>query len=419
MESIRRASMAGAKDETQPLMRPMSQTHVGSLCFMAMLAGLAIIWCVVDQWNISVANALFTLGDLRMASIDTDLAQEGLMVFHTSKPFPGFNYPLSLAFIQFAFMGLLFLAIYWVLFKGDDDTSVRTASSVVLHDKRWPALIVTHVFSVFWLQALMMPAHVFSLGLFAASRAVEVPVSALLRAPICGAQLGRRTAQTTLLAFAAAATLYFAYAQIASCLCVWSGHGVTLVGAAFWIVYFLVLLVPATNTVLQEGVMKGAQMHPLLMLALMNLFACVLFIPVLLIAHMTGFEDVSEGFAMTVRFREVYMLVAWLCLQMASISAVTVGVILMVDSFWAVALRALRVVYWWLQQVWWFYAGAAMAGQDISMSLACPHASQWTFVMLCGFALALAAISTDRKAEDGRSSKADLGSEARTKPALV
>merc|ERR1719235_1061571 len=118
-------------------------------------------------------------------------------------------------------------------------------------------------------------------------------------------------------------------------------------------------------------------------------------------------------------FREVYMLVAWLCLQMASLSAITVGVILMVDSFWAVALRALRVVYWWLQQVWWFYAGAAMAGQSISMSLACPHASQWTFVMFCGMALALAAIYTDRKAEDGISLKANAGSEARANPALV
>jgi hypothetical protein len=386
---------------------------------MAMLAGLALIWCVVDQWNLSVADALFGLGDLRMASLDTSLASEGLMVFHTSKPFPGYSYPLSLAFIQFAFMGLLFLAIYWVLFKGEDDTSVKISSAVVLHDRRWPALIITHVFSIFWLQALMMPAHAFSLGLFAASRAVEIPVSALLRAPLCGAQLGRRTAQTTLFAFAAAATLYFAYAQIASCLCVWSGHGVLLTGAAFWIVYFLVLLLPATNTVLQEGVMKGTRMHPLLMLALMNLFACVLFIPVLWLAHMVGWEDVSEGFAMTVRFREVYMLVAWLCLQMASISAITVGVILMVDSFWAVALRALRLVYWWLQQVWWFYAGAAMAGQNISMSLACPHASQWTFVTLCGFALALAAIYTDRKAEDAIVSKASMGSESQGKPAVV
>merc|ERR1719169_393878 len=83
----------------------------------------------------------------------------------------------------------------------------------------------------------------------------------------------------------------------------------------------------------------------------MNLFACLLFVPILLFAHMAGWEDVSEAFAMTFRFQEVSMLIAWLALQMALISVITVGVILMTDSFWAVALRALRVVYWWVQQL--------------------------------------------------------------------
>merc|ERR1719373_348497 len=92
---------------------------------------------------------------------------------------------------------------------------------------------------------------------------------------------------------------------------------------------------------------------------------------------------------------------------MALVSSITMGVVMLADSFWAVALRALRVVYWWLQQLWWFYAGAAVAGQNISVSITCPHSSLWSFVMLCGFALAAAAMYTDRKAEDGSLSKAD------------
>merc|ERR1719401_3235183 len=88
------------------------------------------------------------------------------------------------------------------------------------------------------------------------------------------------------------------------------------------------------------------------------------------------------------------------------ISAIGIGVTLMTDSFWAVSLRALRVVYWWLQQLWWFYAGAAIAGENISVSLTCPHSSIWSFVMLCGFSLAAAAIYLDRKAEDRLASKA-------------
>jgi hypothetical protein len=321
----------------------MAQTNIGVLCFITMLLGLMISWCVVDQWNHSVSDALFGLGDLRMASLDAHLAQKGLLIVRTSKPFPGYTYPLSLAFLQFAFMGLLFLGIYWVLFR-ESDFDLKVASSVVYFDRRWPLLIVSHVFSVFWLQALIMPSHSLSLGLFAASRAVEIPVAALLRGPLCGVQVGKRTAQTAGLTFMAAATLYFAYAQVSGCLCVWSGHGASLAGGSFWIIYLLLLLVPATNAVTQEGVMKGAKLHPLLMLSLMNLFACVLFFPMLLLAHMIGWEDVSEGFAMTLRYREVYMLVAWLCLQMAMLSTINMGVTLMTDSFWAVSLRALRVV---------------------------------------------------------------------------
>lgn len=380
-------------------MRPMAAKNVGSLCFMTVLAVLAVLWCVVDQWNRSVSDTLFGLHNVRLASVDNEMAKHGLTVFHTSKPFPSFTGQLFLAFVQFAFMGLVFLALFWVIFR-DESFSWKGAMCNITSDRRWPILIVTHIFSIFWLQALMMPARAISLGLFAASRALEIPITALLRAPLVGVQLGRNTAKTACMGCGAAVVLYCAYTQVAGCLCVWSGHGVTLVGAAFWLVYILLLLLPATNTVLQEGVLQWPGMHPVLMLSLMNLFACVLFVPVLLIAHMVGWEDVSGAIAMTFRFREISMLVLWLSLQMAVISLITVGVILMTDSFWAVALRALRVVYWWVQQFWWVYAGATVAGQNVSVSVTSPHASKWAFAMLCGCALAATAMYTDRKSED-------------------
>lgn len=405
MDAVHR-TFSDRQGETQPLMRSMASRSVGSLCFITMLAGLAVLWCIVDQWNRTVSDTLFDIGNVRMASLDADAAEKGMLAVSTFKPFPSFGYPLFLAFVQFAFMGLLFLAVFWIIFR-DSAFSWAEVNLSIFSDRRWPALVVTHVFGIFWLQALMMPTQALSLGLFAATRAMEIPTTAFLRSPIVGAQLGPKTAQTAFLACAAAAILYFAYSQVAGCLCVWSGHGVTLFGLPFWIVYILLLLLPASNVVLQEGVLQKPGMHPLLMLGLMNLFACLLFVPILLFAHMAGWEDVSEAFAMTFRFQEVSMLITWLALQMALISVITVGVILMTDSFWAVALRALRVVYWWVQQLWMFYAGAAIAGQNISMSTACPHASKWSFVMLCGFALAAAAICADRKAEDATTVQAD------------
>jgi len=294
---------------------------------------------------------------------------------------------------------LVFFALFWIAFR-PESFSLREANCSVMTDRRWPLLVVTHVFSIFWLQSLMMPAHALSLGLFAASRAMEIPCTALLRAPIAGAHLGQKTLQTVGLTTVSAAVLYFAYVQVAGCLCVFSGHGVALTGLAFWLVYLLLLFLPAANVVLQEGVLQKPNMHPLLMLSLMNLFACLLFVPVLTFAHLVGWEDIGEAVAMTFRYQEVYMLVAWLALQMALISVVTVGVILMTDSFWAVALRALRVLYWWAQQLWMFYASAAFAGDNVSVSMACPHSSKWSFVLLCGFALAAAAMYTDRRAED-------------------
>merc|ERR1719453_1191346 len=91
------------------------------------------------------------------------------------------------------------------------------------------------------------------------------------------------------------------------------------------------------------------------------------------------------------------MLVLWLCIQMAALSAVTVALICMADSFWAVSIRSMRVVYWWVQELVMFYFAS-----DALLSIARPHASLWGFVMLCGVTLGTASLFTDRKERDGQ-----------------
>merc|ERR1719271_398199 len=87
----------------------------------------------------------------------------------------------------------------------------------------------------------MMPTHMFSLSLFAATRAVEIPVAAAVRSKVFGSESGGPSLRTTMLMFAAAWLLFFSYTQIAECLCVWSGFGVALSGAALYIVYAFLL----------------------------------------------------------------------------------------------------------------------------------------------------------------------------------
>jgi len=221
-----------------------------------------------------------------------------------------------------------------------------------------------------------------------------------LRPPIVGSPMSKRSAQTIALASAAAALIYYAYAQLSGCLCVWSGNGVALAGLGFWVVYLLVLTLPAANTVLQEGVLQEPRMHPVLMLALQNLLACLLFLPVLLLAHMAAFEDIRAAVMVTFAHREVYMIVTWLCLQMTLISAISVGVLCLTNAFWATTLRSLRVVYWWLCQLVRFYFGSMVhpvLTNSLAVNITSPHASMWSLVMLCGLGLAAVTIYMDRR----------------------
>jgi len=196
--------------------------------------------------------------------------------------------------------------------------------------------------------------------------------------------------------------LFYSYTQLAECICIWSGFGVALTGPALYVIYALLLAVPAANVVLQEAVLAQLRTQPLLLLGLMNLFTSLLFAPVLLMVHLLGWEDVGRAFTILTGHPEVYMLVLWLCVQMAAISLVTVGLILLVDSFWTVALRSLRVVFWWGQEVFLFYTGC---GGSVMLSISHPHASLWSVVMLCGLGLIAVAAYKDRRADDGEHQK--------------
>jgi hypothetical protein len=352
---------------------------------VAILAGS---WCVLDFWNRRVSDDLFNIGDIRMLDMTHPHGGYAQVV----APFSKFSYPLTLAFLQFAFMGMLFLSMYFAITQ-QRPSDLRGLS--LTSDKRWPALVGSHVFSTFWLQSLMMPSQVMSLGFFAATRAFEIPSVALLRPYALGQRFGKKTAQTTAFAFGASCLLYFSYAQLAGCVCILSGNGVALTGLAFWVVYALILAMPAANAVCQESIMLEPGMHPLLLLALQNIFASLLFTPILMVAHVVGWEDIGGAFQIILSHQEVFMLVMWLCAQIALTSIICIMLIQVVDSFWAIALRPIRVLFWGMTALANFYMSSGVA-----LSIACPRSSFWSFVILCGTGLAAAAIYTDQKAQD-------------------
>lgn len=373
--------------EESPLLRPMSVTTAGSLCTCSVISVLVMSWCVLDFWNRKMSEDLFSIGDIRMLDM-THGNKEG----QVEMPFKPFTYPLTLAFLQFVFMGMVFLAMYLMVVQ-QRPSDLRGLN--LTSDKRWPALVVSHVCSTFWLQSLMMPSQVMSLAFFATTRAIEIPAAALMRPPVLGDRFGRKTLQTMVFASAASCLLYFSYAQLENCVCILSGHGVVLTGLAFWIVYALILAMPAANAVCQEAIMTNPGMHPLLILALQNIFASLLFGPVLILSHLIGWEDVGGAFQTILSQREISMLVLWLCAQITLTSVVTIVLINAVDSFWAIALRPVRVVFWGMIALMRFYLSSSLA-----LSIASPHSSLWSFVLVCGCGFAAAAIYTDRKAED-------------------
>jgi hypothetical protein len=384
-------SQAAPPTEEQPLIRPMPQPLMGKLCFLAMVSVAVCGWCILDSWNHDMSTVLFTISEIKNQRIDPVTGQITGDVTHP------FNYPLMLAFLQFAFMGIVFTGFWFLLsrHRAADFAAVREN----IFNPEWAGLVTTHVFSTFWLQSLMMPATVMPSMMFAASRSLDVPAAALIRSKVIGeghfGRFGGHPLTTTAMMFGASMLLVFSQTRIAECLCMWSGHGVEMGGIALFLIYGLVLILPAANVVLQESVMMKLDTDPLLMLAVMNVLATVIMVPIVLFAHFSGWENFIAGMTLTFSNQQLYMVAIWLCTQMSLISAVGVAMISMLDSFWAVSLRSFKVVLWWcgkLARVFFF--------SEVVLSIDKPNASFWGFIMLCGVCLIAAAAAIDSNAKD-------------------
>lgn len=379
----------------------MSEALIRRSWLVVIVGSLVVMWCMLDSWNHEMSSSLFQMSEVKSMNVDRSGALSAV-----TEPF---KYTLTLAFLQFSFTGLVFCSMFAIKAAHAGESVGQGLANLwpTLSDGRWPALVSTHIFGSVLLQSLMMPTRMMSLGLFAATRAVEVPIAAGVRAKVMGPRFSAPSLRTTMLMFAAAWLLFFSYTQIAECLCVWSGFGVALSGMALYFVYALLLTIPATNVVLQESVLVQLQVSPILMQGVQNLGAAVLFMPILIAAHFLGYENVTHAVAMITGHRAVYMTVLWLCVQTVAISAVTVGLVLNTDSFWAVAARSVRVVFWWCRQLLAFYITSGTL-----LSVARPHASLWSFVMVCGIVLGFISFITDhRQTEDVPEDKSLLASE--------
>lgn len=292
-----------------------------------------------------------------------------------------FKSPMLVTFLEFTFAGVAFIVIWWALSKNprQDLSKLRASAS-----GPWPLLIITFSFSTFWLQSLMMPSQVLSLGVFAVSRAAEVPGAALLRSMAFVVPYGGHAPRTIALITIANLILYYSYVRMEGCLCIWSGHGVFLEGPALYAVYSLLLAAPAIHVNCQEVLMVHHGIHSLLILAVQNLAAAALFLPIFFL------PQVRAGVGMLVNFPEVSLLTLWLCVQVAAASAVSLMLVYLLGSFWAVALRGLRVVFWSSCQIVAFYMSTTTL-----LSVTHPTISFWSLIMLCGFLIFVGAISTD------------------------
>jgi len=386
-------SAQGSQEESRPLLRSLSEASVNRIWFGISVATLATAWCLIDSWNHSTISSIFNQNEV------TDVVMNPFTGQTVAEVEP-FNFVLTLALLQFVFMAMIFCVMYafTVSCTGGSISNDMGRLRSAVDDKTLPGLVGTHLFGSLLVQSLIMPTSMMSLGVFAATRAVEIPVAAGVRSKIFGFRFGGHSPVTIGAMFGAAMLLFYSHTQIAECLCVWSGHGVAITGLPLFFMYALLLTIPASNIVLQESMMVRSHVSPLLLQAVQNLGAAVLFAPVLLGAHWLGFENVHHALEMITGHFEIYMSVLWLCMQSSVLSAVTVGLIWMVDSFWCVAAHSLRVVFWWLQQLAVFYISSSSL-----LSVVRPHASLWSLGMICGMSLGLAAVALDSKPSEENS----------------
>merc|ERR1719321_719882 len=98
----------------------------------------------------------------------------------------------------------------------------------------------------------------------------------------------------------------------------------------------------------------------------MNLLACIFCAPILAFAHFAGWEDIAMAFAVTISTPQLYLLVLWLGCQMVLFSAVTLALIGMVDSFWAVALTSsFQTVFWWCGSLMHMYMSCPLTNVSV------------------------------------------------------
>merc|ERR1719198_2896037 len=108
---------------------------------------------------------------------------------------------------------------------------------------------------------------------------------------------------------------------------------------------------------------------------------------------------------MILTYSQVFMLVLWLCAQMALTSVLCITLIYMADSFWAITLRALRVVFWAISLLAAFSLSDKEKG--IPVSIACPHTSLWSFVLFASILIGAAAVISDKPISDPNEDTAD------------
>lgn len=381
---IQRSSISTPHGEKTATLSPLSLETIGRLWVAAGAIFLVVMWCVMDSWNRDLGEQIQF-----QARVHAQAHQNGAAAT------AAVSYVLTLAFIQYLFLAAVFLGIPFcaaILFPKQYLQSLRSVANADLRDSRWSALVVSHILSTFLLQSLMMPRQLMSLATFSATRSAEVPAAAAARTVAFKERFGGHSPRTIGLMFAATFIMFFSYTRISECLCVWSGSGVALTGLSFFAIYFLLLAAPAVNTVCQEVVMTQMEVNPLCMLGIQNAFASLVFLPLLLLSGLMGYEDALKAGHFLFHKQETALLVLWLCVQTAITSLVTVGLICLSDSFWAIAARSFRVVLWWAQELFLFY----MSGSTL-LSVARPDASWWSFVMLFGVLLAAGSLMNDKK----------------------
>jgi len=177
---------------SRPLLGSLSERVACYIWPLFLTGSLVLMWCVLDSWNHDMGAHLFQMSEKNTSSVDPSSG----VIINIREPF---KYTLTLAFLQFTFMAVVFGSMF-VISQASAGKSVHSGLAQLqptISDGRWPALVSTHICGSVLLQSLMMPTHMMSLGLFAATRAVEIPVAAGVRSKIFGAGYSGPSLQTS------------------------------------------------------------------------------------------------------------------------------------------------------------------------------------------------------------------------------